>query len=56
MPYATNSTVDLLKHTQTALKEIFLEGYDYKKAGVIVLDVEAKRVSEPYFCGHLSGS
>ena len=38
MPYSTNSTIDLVKHAQTGLKEIFLKGYDYKKAGVIVMD------------------
>ncbi|MGZ2368837.1 Y-family DNA polymerase [Ancylomarina sp. YFZ004] len=38
MPYSTNSTIDLVEHAQTALKQIYIKGYDYKKAGVIVLD------------------
>ena len=38
MPYSTNSTIDLVKCAHTALKQIFIEGYEYKKAGVIVLD------------------
>jgi len=38
MPYSTNSTIDLVKYAQTALKQIFIKGSDYKKAGVIILD------------------
>ncbi|WP_229130266.1 Y-family DNA polymerase [Ancylomarina sp. 16SWW S1-10-2] len=38
MPYSTNSTIDLVKYAQMALRQIYIKGYDYKKAGVIVLD------------------
>lgn len=34
--HPTNSSIELVKYTQKALKEIFREGYQYKKAGVIV--------------------
>ncbi len=38
LPYATNSTIELTKFSLLALKQIFKEGYLYKKAGVIVQD------------------
>lgn len=38
LPYATNSTIDLVKQAQLALKQLYLKGYEYKKAGVVVLD------------------
>lgn len=34
--YPTNSSIDIIKYTQTGLKQLFREGYHYKKAGVIV--------------------
>jgi len=37
LPYPTNSSIDLIKHTEQGLKTIFREGYHYKKAGVIVM-------------------
>ncbi len=39
LPYPTNSSIDLIKHTEQGLKTIFREGYHYKKAGVIVMDL-----------------
>ncbi|HJW18065.1 MAG TPA: Y-family DNA polymerase, partial [Flavisolibacter sp.] len=36
---ATNLTTLLLKHAMKALDMIFLEGYNYQKAGVMVLDL-----------------
>ncbi|MBU2912710.1 Y-family DNA polymerase [Reichenbachiella agariperforans] len=39
LPYATNSSIDLVKHSLVGLRRIFKEGYQYKKAGVIVLDI-----------------
>lgn len=38
LPYATNSTIELVKFATLALKQIFRDGYQYKKAGVIVQD------------------
>ncbi|OFX58738.1 MAG: SOS mutagenesis and repair protein UmuC [Bacteroidetes bacterium GWA2_30_7] len=39
LPYSTNSAFDLVKYANIALKSIFKEGYSYKKAGVIVMDI-----------------
>ena len=38
LPFATNSTIELTKFSLLALKQIFKQGYHYKKAGVIVQD------------------
>lgn len=38
LPFATNSSIELSKFAVQALKQIFKEGYSYKKAGVIVQD------------------
>ena len=35
--FPTNSTIELNKYAQIGLKAIFKEGYNYKKAGVIVM-------------------
>lgn len=37
--YPTNSSIDLVKYADIGLKAIFKEGYAYKKAGVVVLDI-----------------
>ncbi|MFN8415438.1 MAG: Y-family DNA polymerase [Cytophagaceae bacterium] len=39
LPFATNSSIELSKFATKALKQIFKEGYHYKKAGVIVQDL-----------------
>ena len=39
LPFATNSTIELVGFANQALKSIFKEGYPYKKAGVIVQDL-----------------
>lgn len=36
---ATNSTFELLEYAKIGLNTIFREGYNYKKSGVIVLDI-----------------
>lgn len=36
LPFPTNSTIDLSKYATIALKRVFIDGYSYKKAGVIV--------------------
>jgi DNA polymerase V len=38
MPFATNSSIELSSYAIKGLKLIFKEGYQYKKAGVIVMD------------------
>ena len=38
LPYATNSTIDLVKFAEIGLKQIFREGFAYKRAGVILMD------------------
>ena len=38
LPYSSNSDITLSKYAIRALEQIFVEGYQYKKAGVIVLD------------------
>ncbi len=38
LPFATNSNIEIAKFANSALKQIFKEGYEYKKAGVIVQD------------------
>lgn len=38
LPFATNSTLELTKFAVIALNRIFKDGFEYKKAGVIVQD------------------
>ncbi len=50
LPFATNSTLELVKFTQQGLKHIFKKGYAYKKAGVIVHDfVEENQIQMSLF-------
>lgn len=37
--YPTNSSIDIVKYAVKGLKAIYKEGYQYKKAGVIVMDL-----------------
>ena len=39
LPVATNSSLELVKYASYALEKIFKEGYQYKKAGVIVAEI-----------------
>lgn len=39
LPYATNSSIDIVKYSVFGLKSIFKQGFQYKKAGVIVMDI-----------------
>jgi len=39
IPFPTNSSIDLAKYAERCLNEIYLEGYKYKKAGVVVMDI-----------------
>lgn len=38
LPYATSSSIELVKFAVAGLEQIFRKGYAYKKAGVIVMD------------------
>ena len=40
LPYPTQSSIELVQFAQIALKKIFLPGYGYKKAGVILSDFD----------------
>lgn len=44
LPKATNSTMDLLHYSSAALKEIYLDGYSYKRAGVMVSGLSSSNV------------
>jgi DNA polymerase V len=39
LPYATNSGIELARFASKGLEHIFKEGFNYKKAGVIVMDL-----------------
>jgi len=39
LPYSTNSNIEISKFATNALKQIYKEGYAYKKAGVIVMGI-----------------
>ncbi len=43
LPYPTNSNIELSKFAIKGLELIFKKGYDYKKAGVIVMDITPER-------------
>ncbi len=38
LPYATNSSIDLSHYATLGLNKIFKKGFQYKKAGVIIMD------------------
>ncbi|MEA4967358.1 MAG: Y-family DNA polymerase [Bacteroidaceae bacterium] len=40
LPFATNSSIELAKFAIEALEKIYIKGYNYKKAGVVVMDLE----------------
>lgn len=46
LPFATNSSIELSKFATQALKQIFKEGYHYKKAGVIVQDFSSEKMTQ----------
>jgi DNA polymerase V len=39
LSYATNSSIEIAGFATEALRQIFVQGYHYKKAGVIVMDI-----------------
>ncbi|MEG0888851.1 MAG: Y-family DNA polymerase [Bacteroides sp.] len=44
LPFATNDTVELIAYARMALTSIYREGYQFKKAGVIVSDIANEQV------------
>lgn len=48
LPYPTNSSIDIAKYATIGLDKIYKKGYQYKKAGVIVMDItpeESKQIN-----------
>lgn len=39
LPYASNSAITLTQYALQGLKDLFVEGFEYKKAGIIVTDL-----------------
>lgn len=39
LPYASNSSIDLVKYAVKGLERIYRTGYKYKKAGVVLMDL-----------------
>ena len=39
LPFASNSSIELCQHVNQAFARIFKEGYAYKKAGIVALDL-----------------
>lgn len=46
MPYPTNSSIDLMKLAVEGLEKIYKTGYQYKKAGVIVMDIRPENTKQ----------
>jgi len=43
LPYPSNSSIELSHFANRALQQIFRQGYSYKKAGVIVMDITPEK-------------
>lgn len=46
LPYPTNSSIELAKFAQSGLHQIFKKGYQYKKAGVVVMDLSPEETTQ----------
>jgi DNA polymerase V len=46
LPYPTNSGIDLVNFASKGLRLIFKQGYAYKKAGVIAMDLSTSQVEQ----------
>ncbi len=46
LPYPTNSNIELAKFATIALQKIFKKGFEYKKAGVIVMDFTPESIQQ----------
>lgn len=45
-PYPTNSSIDLMKLATEGLEKIYKKGYQYKKVGVIVMDIRPENTKQ----------
>ncbi len=45
-PYPTNSSIDLIKLATAGLTKIYKNGYQYKKAGIIVMDLTPENAKQ----------
>lgn len=43
MPYVTNSSITICNYAITGIKQLFKKGYNYKKAGVIVMGIKSEK-------------
>ena len=46
LPFATNSSIELAKFAQHGLQQIFKKGYQYKRAGVVVMDIVPENTTQ----------
>lgn len=46
LPFPTNSSIELAKFAEHGLQQIFRNGYQYKKAGVTVMDVNPEKSTQ----------
>ncbi len=46
LPFPTNSSIEIAKFAKIGLLKIFKQGYDYKKAGVVVMDFTPQNVQQ----------
>lgn len=46
LPFSTNSSIEISKFALQALNHIFKEGYQYKKAGVVLMEFESEKNSQ----------
>ena len=46
LPYPTNSAIELAKFAQHGLQQIFKKGYNYKRAGVVVMDINPENTTQ----------
>ena len=46
LPFPSNSSIEIAKFAEIGLQKIFKEGYQYKKAGVIVMDITPEQIKQ----------
>lgn len=44
LPTPTSSTIEIVRHAQEALNKIFMDGYAYKKGGVIITEITSENI------------
>lgn len=49
LPVPTNDTLEIVHHALTGLNTIFMQGYQYKKAGVIITEIATEGVQQNLF-------